>query len=146
MIDAAACVGLVTNLLLQGLWGLSRGCANKSQTSRGNSSKWKGLGGKHRLWNKPFSPKFSYRECKNKGLCRETVSKAWWIILAMRIIASRWLATLLLWGPRYHPDNVFFLKHGKSSEGCCQRLLLPTTLLVHSLSVRSLDNCHIREI
>lgn len=70
VIDAAAPASLVTNLLLQQLWGLSLGCANKWSTSCGNGSKWKGLGGKHRLWNRLFSPKVSYRECKNKGLCK----------------------------------------------------------------------------
>lgn len=70
VIDAPAGASLVTNLLLQQFWGLSPGCANKWSTSCGNGSKWKGLGGKHRLWNRLFSPEFSYRECKNKGLCK----------------------------------------------------------------------------
>lgn len=70
VIDAADPASLLTNLLLQQLWGLSLGCANKWSTSCGNGSKWKGLGGKHRLWNRLFSPEVSYRECKNKGLCK----------------------------------------------------------------------------
>ena len=70
VIDAAAPASLLTNLLLQQLWGLSLGCANKWSTSCGNGSKWKGLGGKHRLWNRLFSPEVSYCECKNKGLCK----------------------------------------------------------------------------
>ena len=70
VIDAAAPASLLTNLLLQQLWGLSLGCANTWSTSCGNGSKWKGLGGKHRLWNRLFSPEVSYCECKNKGLCK----------------------------------------------------------------------------
>lgn len=125
VIDAAAPASLLTNLLLQQLWGLSLGCANKWSTSCGNGSKWKGLGGKHRLWNGFWAQKLATVSVKTKIFARETVSKAWWIISTMRVIASRCLATLLLSGLCYHPDNVFFLKHDNSSEGWCQRLLLP---------------------
>lgn len=71
--------------------------------------------------------KLATENVKTKVFARETVSKAWWIISTMHIIASRCLATLLLWGLCYHPDNVFFLKHGSSSEGWCQPLLLATS-------------------
>lgn len=68
--------------------------------------------------------KLATESVKTKVFARETVSKAWWIISTMHIIASRCLATLLLLGLCYHPDNVFFLKHDNSSEGWCQELLL----------------------
>lgn len=120
--SVAARAGLVPEVPLQQLCGLSRGWHDQHPVGSavGERPQWKTS-----LVKRAFQPKVATECVKTKVFARETVSKAWWIISTMHIIASRCLAALLLLGLCYHPDNVFFLRRGHASEGWSQQSPLP---------------------